>query len=430
LSYGFGVTARGQHRSFERLAGGEDQSSKEIQMMPNISSSQKAGFAAMAALSISLVLNACGRAESSGNPAAPLPPPVTVTTATAGEVRDWDEFTGRFEAVEHVELRPRVSGYIERIAFAEGSEVRKGDLLFAIDPRPYAAELERVEGELARAQAQSKLAASESARAQRLLAAHAISQEEHDQRLSEQSQSIANVSAAQGAVETARLNLEFTRVTAPINGRVSRAQVTAGNYVTAGATVLTSVVSLDPIYVSFDTDEQSYLRYQQNAIGAGRGADAVLVGLASESGYPHQGRVNFVDNALDPSTATIHVRAVLDNHDRRFVPGLLARVRLPGSQHYEAVLVPDAAVGTDQDRRYVLVVGGDGTVEYRSVELGAISDDRRVIRSGLKPGEQVIVSGLARARPGSKVSPQQQSAQAAGSPAAKSKPDSIAGAAG
>jgi RND family efflux transporter MFP subunit len=398
-------------------------------MTPNISN-QRAGFAAMAALSVSLVLSACGRAESSGTPPAPLPPPVTVTTATAGEVRDWDEFTGRFEAVERVELRPRVSGYIERIAFTEGSEVHKGDLLFAIDPRPYAAELARVEGELARAQAQSKLAASESARAQRLLAAHAISQEEHDQRLSEQSQSTANVSAAQGAVETARLNLEFTRVTAPINGRVSRAQVTPGNYVTAGATVLTSVVSLDPIYVSFDSDEQTYLRYQQNAIGAGRNADAVWVGLASESGYPHQGRVTFVDNALDPSTGTIHVRAVLDNRDRRFVPGLLARVRLPGSQHYEAVLVPDAAVATDQDRRYVLVVGGDGTVEYRPVELGAISDDRRVIRSGLKAGEQVIVSGLARARPGSKVSPQQQSAQAAGSPGPKSKPDRIAGAAG
>ena len=395
--------------------------------MTPTASFQKATIAAMATLSI-LTLAACSRAQSGSPPAAPPAPAVTVATATTGDIRDWDDFTGRFEAVEHVELRPRVSGYIERVAFAQGSEVHKGDLLFAIDPRPYAAELKRVEGELARAQSQSELAASVSARAQRLLTQHAISQEEHDQRLSEQSQSTANLAASQAAVETARLNLEFTRVTAPISGRVSRAQVTAGNYVTAGATTLTSVVSLDPIYVSFDSDEQSYLHYQQNAIGAGHEAAGVLIGLANESGYPHQGRIDFVDNALDPSTGTIHVRALLPNADRRFVPGLLARVRLPASEHYQAVLVPDAAVATDQDRRYVLVVGGDGIVEYRPVELGAISDDRRVVRSGLKVGERVIVSGLARARPGSKVTPQEQSADT-GSPAPKNSADKLASAA-
>lgn len=387
---------------------------------------RQAQIVAMALLCIT-GLNACGRAQSGSPPGAPQAPPVTVATATTGEVRDWDDFTGRFEAVEHVELRPRVSGYIERVAFTQGSEVHKGDLLFAIDPRPYAAELKRVEGELSRAQAQSELAASVSARAQRLLAAHAISQEEHDQRLSEQNQSTANLAASQAAVETARLNMEFTRVTSPINGRVSRAQVTAGNYVTAGSTSLTTVVSLDPIYVSFDGDEQSYLRYQQNAIGAAGDAATVQIGLANETGYPHQGRINFVDNALDASTGTIHLRALLDNHDRRYVPGLLARVRLPGSEHYQAVLIPDAAVGTDQDRRYVLVVGSDGTVEYRPVELGAISDDRRVVRSGLKAGERVVVSGLARARPGSKVTPQEQHADSA--PAPRDATDKIASAA-
>lgn len=360
-----------------------------------------------------LVLNGCGRAESSSAPNAAPPPTVTVASAVAGRVKDWDEFTGRVEAIQHVELRPRVSGYVERVAFLEGSEVHKGDLLFAIDPRPYQATLEHAQAELALAKARSELAVSQSARAQRLLAAHAISQEEHDQRVSEVSQATANIAAGQAAVDTAHLNLEFTRVTSPIDGRVSRAIVTAGNYVTAGETTLTSVVSLDPIYVSFDGDEQRYLHFQQKAMGAGHDPTMVQVGLDGEEGFPHQGRVNFVDNGVDPATGTIHLRAVLDNSDRHLVPGLMARVRLPGSADYAAVLVPDAAVATDQDRRYVLVVGADGTVEYRAVELGALSDGLRVVRSGIKVGEHVIVSGLARARPGSKVAPQETPASAA-----------------
>jgi RND family efflux transporter MFP subunit len=367
---------------------------------------------ALAILSCSF-LSGCGRAES-GSPAPPTPaPPVTVASAVAGQVKDWDEFTGRFEAVQHVELRPRVSGYIERVAFTEGSEVHKGQLLFAIDPRPYQATLDHAQAELALAKTRAQLAASESARAQRLLAAHAISQEEHDQRVSEESQAGASIAAAQAAVETAQLDLGFTRVASPIDGRVSRAIVTAGNYVTAGSTLLTSVVSLDPIYVSFDGDEQRYLRYQQKAIGAGSQSTGVEVGLEGESGFPHHGRVDFVDNAMDVATGTIHLRAVLDNGDRRFVPGLMARVRLPGSADYSAVLVPDVAVGTDQDKRFVLVVAADGTVEYRPVELGSISQGLRVVRDGLKPGEHVIVSGQARARPGSKVSPQEQQPAAA-----------------
>jgi RND family efflux transporter MFP subunit len=380
-------------------------------MSPSISNLK---IGVVAALSVLLFgLYGCGRAQSSGLPAAVPAPPVTVAAAVAGKVKDWDEFTGRFEAIQHVQLRPRVSGYVERVAFVEGSEVHRGELLFAIDPRPYQATLEHAQAELALAKARSELAVSQSARAQRLLTAHAISQEEHDQRVSEVSQATANVAAAQAALDTARLNLEFTRVTSPIDGRVSRAIVTAGNYVTAGETTLTSVVSLDPIYVSFDGDEQRYLHYQQRAIGAGHDPTGVQVGLDGESGFPHQGRVDFVDNAVDPATGTIHLRAVLENSDRRLVPGLMARVRLPGSADYAAVLVPDAAVATDQDRRYVLVVGGDGTVEYRSVELGAVSDGLRVVRSGVKVGERVIISGLARARPGSKVTPQESPAAAA-----------------
>jgi RND family efflux transporter MFP subunit len=383
---------------------------KEEAMSSTIST-PKIGLAA--ALSIlSVALNGCGRAESGSAPTAAPPPAVTVASAVSGKIKDWDEFTGRVEAIQHVELRSRVSGYVERVAFLEGSEVHKGDLLFAIDPRPYQATLEHAQAELALAKARSELAVSQSARAQRLLAAHAISQEEHDQRVSEVSQATANIAAEQAALDTARLNLEFTRVTSPIDGRVSRAIVTAGNYVTAGETTLTSVVSLDPIYVSFDGDEQRYLHFQQKAIGASHDPTGVQVGLDGETGFPHNGRVNFVDNAVDPATGTIHLRAVLDNSDRRLVPGLMARVRLPGSADYAAVLVPDAAVATDQDRRYVLVVGADGTVEYRAVDLGALSDGLRVVRSGLKIGEHVIVSGLARARPGSKVTPQEGPAPA------------------
>ena len=374
--------------------------------MLSITSIPRIGFAAGLATLLA-VLSGCGRAESSSVPSAPPPPPVSVASAIAGKVKDWDEFTGQIEAIQHVQLRPRVSGYVERVAFVEGSEVRKGDLLFAIDPRPYQATLEHARAELALAKARSELAASQSARSQRLLAAHAISQEEHDQRMSEVSQAIANVAAAQAAVDTDRLNLEFTRVTSPIDGRVSRAVVTAGNYVTAGETTLTSVVSLDPIYVSFDGDEQRYLHFQQKAIGAGHDPTGVQVGLDGEPGFPHNGRVDFVDNAVDPATGTIHLRAVMENTDRRLVPGLMARVRLPGSADYAAVLVPDAAVATDQDRRYVLVVGADGIVEYRSIELGSFNDGLRVVRTGLKVGERVIVSGLARAHPGSKVTPQE-----------------------
>ena len=374
-----------------------------------------AGLAVAAALFCALAVAACSRAESKPQSPPPPAPAVTVATANAGDVTDFDEFTGRFEAVEKVELRPRVSGYIDDVRFVEGREVKKGEVLFVIDPRPYRTELQRAQGDLARVKAQAALALSESQRAEKLLASRAISQEEHDQRISQNSQALADISAAQAAVDAAKLNLEFTQVVSPIAGRVSRAVVTAGNYVSAGDNVLTSVVSLDPIYVSFDGDEQSFLKYQDRLAGAGFGAGAasgatpgpVFVGLANESGYPHQGQLNFLDNALDPATGTIHVRALLDNHERRFTPGLLARVRLPGSGHYQATLVPDAAVATDQDRRYVLVVGKDDTVEYRAVELGATHDNQRIVRTGLKPGERVVVSGLQRARPGTKVSPQQ-----------------------
>lgn len=372
-----------------------------------------AGLAIAAVLFASLAAAACSRAESKQPTPPPPAPAVTVVTADAGDITDFDDFTGRFEAVDKVELRPRVSGYIDEVRFVEGKEVKKGEVLFVIDQRPYKIELQRAQSELARVKSQAALALSESERAEKLLASRAISQEERDQRVSQNSQALSDISSAQAAVDAAKLNLEFTQVTSPIAGRVSRAVVTAGNYVTAGSNVLTSVVSLDPIYVSFDGDEQSFLKYQNRVAGFGGGsasgsmAGPVFVGLANEDGFPHQGKLNFLDNALDPQTGTIHVRALMDNKDRRFTPGLFARVRLPGSEHYQATLVPDAAVATDQDRRYVLVVGKDDTVEYRAVELGATQGDQRVVRAGLQPGERVVVSGLQRARPGSKVAPQQ-----------------------
>lgn len=369
--------------------------------------------ASLPALAAATVLLAgCGNAESAARVAAPPAPQVRVTAAISREVADWDGFTGRFEAVEHVELRPRVSGYIDELRFVEGKEVAKGEVLFVIDARPYRLELAGAEAELARVQAASELADSERERAGRLLAAKAISKQEYDQRVSRHSQSQAELRAARAAVDTARLNLEFTQVRSPIAGRVSRASVTTGNYVTAGQTALTSVVSLDPIYVSFEGDEQVYLKYQAQAQRGERpnshdAATPVRVGLANETGYPHEGHMNFVDNALNPETGTIRSRAVLANPDRLFVPGMFARVQLLGSGRYAATLVSDESVGTDQDRRFVLVVRPDNSVEYRSVELGEIHDGLRVVERGLAPGERVILGGLQRARPGMTVQPQE-----------------------
>jgi RND family efflux transporter MFP subunit len=335
-------------------------------------------------------------------PAPPPPPAVTVAAVPVREVTDWDEFTGRFEAVDAVEIRPRVSGYIRAVAFAEGKQVRKGEVLFEIDPRPYQADLARAEAQLEQAKTGAELAGREVARARRLLAVQAISREEFDSRTSAEAQGGATVRAAEAAVRTARLNLEWTRVRSPIAGRVGRAEVTAGNLVQAGppsATLLTTVVSLDPIYVSFEGDEQSYLKY------AALAGSEVLVGLADEDGFPHEGRVNFVDNQLNPETGTIRARAVLSNADRRFTPGLFARVKLAGGRRYRAPLVVDRAVGTDQDKKFVLVLGADSTVDYRPVQLGPLVDGLRVVTAGLQPGERVVINGLQRVRPQMKVTP-------------------------
>ncbi len=413
--------------------------------------------AVVLAIAAALSMTGCGgNAAARANAVAPPPPQVDVAQVVARRVTEFDEFTGRFEAVERVEIRPRVSGYIASVNFAEGREVKKGDVLFVIDPRPYEADYKHAKAQLDQARSQSELAKSERERATKLLQAHAISQEEYDTRVAGLQQADANVEAAQAALDTAALNLTFTRVTAPITGRISRALVTEGNLVTSGQTMLTTLVSLDPIYVRFDGDEQAYLKYtklarenaqaranaaksgdgnESHAAGnpqlarnqaphgskpaadrpsnssptppdAGEAGAAVMVGLADEPGYPHSGVMVFVDNEVDPTTGTIRGRARLDNHDRAFTPGLFARVKLMGSNQYDATLVNDSAIGTDQTVRYVLVVGADNKVQYRPVKLGPIIDGLRVITDGLKPGETIVVNGLQRVRPGSPVTPE------------------------
>lgn len=346
-------------------------------------------------------------------PAPPPAPAVTVAEAVQREITDWDEFTGRLEAVDAVQIRPRVSGYIKRIAFNEGNGVKKGQVLFEIDPRPYQAELARAEAELERTRTGAALAASEVARAQKLVAVQAISREEFDTRTAAESQGDASVRAAEAAVATARLNLEWTRVRSPITGRVSRAEVTPGNLVQAGppdATLLTTVVSLDPIYAYFEGDEQTYLKYAALARNGSRpnsrySRSPIYLGLSNEEGFPHQGYVDFVDNQLNPDAGTIRLRAVFSNKENLFTPGLFARIRLVGSGQYPATLVLDRAVGTDQDKKFVLVLKPDSTVDYRNVRLGSLAEGLRVVTSGLEPGEQIVINGLQRVRPGMKVTP-------------------------
>jgi RND family efflux transporter MFP subunit len=355
---------------------------------------------------LALALAACRQA-----PPAQSPPAVTIAPAVHREVADWDEFSGHFEAVDAVEVRPRVSGFLQRVAFAEGASVRKGDVLFTIDARPYEAQVARAEAELESARTRSQLAAGELDRAQRLVSTQAISREELDARTSARSESDAAVRAAEAAVRTARLDLEWTVVRAPISGRVGRAEVTPGNLVQAGppaATRLTTIVSIDPIYVYFDTDEQAYLKYLHALRGTGSASGSgvgrsVYIGLASDSGFPHEGRLDFVDNRVDPSAGTIRVRAIIPNASRTFAPGLFARVKLVGGDRRPVTLIQDQAIGTDQDRKYVLVLKPDSSVEYRAVTVGRMLDGLRVVESGLKPGEDVVVNGLLRVRPGMKV---------------------------
>jgi multidrug efflux system membrane fusion protein len=348
------------------------------------------------ALALLAALVAAGCSSEAAPAGGPPPPEVSVAPVLSKPVGQWDEFTGRVAAVESVELRPRVSGYVQRVAYAEGQEVRKGDLLFVIDPRPYQAALDRAQAELARARAESQLARAQDARAQSLIEAKAISREEFEQRRANTAGADAAVRAAEAAVAAARLDLQFTQVRAPVSGRAGRALVTGGNLAQADATLLTTVVSQDPVFVYFEADEQTWLRYAELA-RKGERADTgnpVRVGLASESGYPHAGTVDFIDNQVDPGTGTVRARAVLRNPDRLFTPGLFARVQLQGGGERPALLVDDKAILTDQDRKYVYVLGDGNTALRRDVVLGRNVGGLRVVASGLTPRDRVIVRGL------------------------------------
>ena len=380
-----------------------------------------------------LTVAACG-GKSGGGP--PPPPQVTVAQVLEKRVKDWDEFTGRLQAVETVEIRPRVSGYIDKVAFTEGSLVKRGTLLFVIDPRPYQADYDRAAADVKRFKTALELGRIELVRVQHLKESGAVSQEELDERLSTVAQAEANVAGSTAALEAAALNLSFTKVISPIDGRVSRAEVTRGNLVTGGSnggTLLSSVVSMDPIYLYFDADEQSFLRYTQMARSGERpnssdSGSPVQVGLANEEGFPHAGTVDFVDNQLNPQTGTIRARAVLQNKDGQFTPGLFARVQLLGSGEYSAILIEDRAVNTDQNQKYVFVLGAKDQIEYRKVKLGRVIDGLRVVREGLKAGDVIVVNGAQRVHPGITVAPQRitmgadGAAAPAGAPAAAGAP--------
>jgi membrane fusion protein, multidrug efflux system len=346
--------------------------------------------------------------KSAGDKKPSSPAAVEVAVVVPKPIHLSDEFNGRVASINSVDVRARVTGYVDNVAYREGDSVKRGDLLFVIDPRPYRDALDSAKASLEREKAAAAFAGIQAKRAQTLNASNAISQEEYQNRDSDLSQSTARVHEAEAAVATAELNLSFTEVRSPVDGRTSRAQLTRGNLAQADQTVLTTVVSQDPVYVYFDCDEQSYLRFQQR-VHRGSGvssANPVRVALANETSFPHVGRVDFLDNQVAPSTGTIRARVVLPNPDHLLAPGLYARVQLESSGAVQALLVDDKAILTDQDQKYVYVVGPGNVAQRKDVVTGGMVDGLRLIQSGLAPGDKVIVSGLQQIYfPGAPVAP-------------------------
>jgi RND family efflux transporter MFP subunit len=352
---------------------------------------------------LGLVPAACARKA----PPAAAPATVTVSQPLQKDVVDWDDFVGRFEAVDQVDVRPRVSGYLTEIGFRDGEAVKKGQTLFVIDPRPYQAALDQAKAQTERAQASLTNARTALERGKALLAARAISQEEFDTRQATERQATADLAAAEANQRNAALNLSFTRVIAPLSGRVSDRRVAVGNLVSADSTVLTTIVSLDPIRFTFDGSEALYLKYQRDSrLGTRKSSreasNPVLIRLQDEPDYRWKGRMDFVDNSLNTGSGTIRGRAVVDNPGNFLTPGMFGHLRLLGSAPYHALLVPDQAVSTDQTVQIVYVVEADGTVRQQTVETGPLVDGLRVIKSGLKPTDQVVIDGVNRVRPGAK----------------------------
>jgi RND family efflux transporter MFP subunit len=337
-----------------------------------------------------------------------------VATVVERDITEWDEYTGRLEAVNTVEIRPQVSGVLQQVAFTEGKEVRQGQLLFQIDPRPFQAELSRAEAEAERSRTAAELAATDLTRSERLLGTRAISQEEHEQRVAASRSATAAVRAAEAAVEIARLQLAYTRITSPIDGRIGRAEVTPGNLVAGGqgsaATRLATVVSMQPMYAYFEAAEHDYLKYIDMARSGERplsrdARNPVRMAVGNETEFLHEGYMDFVDNRVQAGTGTLLGRAVFPNPDRHLTPGMFVRVRLIASAPYQGLLINDRAISTDQDRRFVLVVAAGDMLEYRAGTTGPVVDGLRVVREGLAAGDRIVVNGLQRVRPGMQIVP-------------------------
>lgn len=374
---------------------------------------------ALALGSLALLPLGSGNAQSNTTAAVPAATPVSVSTLEARNVALWEEFSGRLEAVERVEIRPRVAGAIQDIHFVEGSLVAKGDLLITIDPAPYAADVARAEAQVVAAQARVALTDNELARGRQLWDTHNIAQRDLDQRVNAQREATANLRAAEASLQTARLNLAWTEVRAPVSGRVGRLEVTTGNLVPAGPSgpVLTTLVSLDPIYASFDVDERTVLRALRELAGdsdAHVAVDRIPVLMDGDSDHPRRGYVQLIDNQVDGRTGTVRVRAVFDNPQNVLMPGQFVRLRMGEPKSRPLLLVNERAVGTDQNKKFVLVVGPDNKAAYREVTLGASAEGLRVVTQGLSAGERVIVNGLQKVRPGATVAPQPVSMQTAG----------------
>ena len=363
------------------------------------------GVTLLSAAGIALALHS-GPAKSTAGP--PAGAPVSVAQVVQKAVTEWDEFSGRVQAVERVEIRPRVTGAIDSIHFDEGQMVKKGQLLFVIDPRPYQATLAQAEASVTAAKARMALAKTEAERSRRLIGEKAIAQRELDERESALLAASADLQAGTAAVQNARLNLIYTSITAPVDGRVSRAEITVGNIVgPSTVAALATLVSMSPIYVNFDVDEPTYIRYAAHGAAGNAGTRDLLVGvgLATETGYPHGGRIKAFDNQLNTVSGTIRVRAILDNPDGVLLPGMYARVRTAGGKPVATLLINDKAVGTDQNHSYVMLLGAGNKVLYRLVKLGPVVDGARVVREGLSKDDKIVVDGLQRIHPNDVVSP-------------------------
>ena len=365
-------------------------------------------------------LAACDQPEAQTAPASPSPPRVTVSEPLRRAVTEWDEYSGRFAAVAHVEVRARVGGAVTEVHFRDGQSVRRGDLLFTIDPRPYQAALAEAQGRLAEARARLDLAQRELVRANELRRSQDVPEAVVDQRAEMVRAGNAAVAVAEARLRRAQLDLDWTRVESPVTGRIGRHLVSPGNIISGGeaaSTLLAVVVSADPIDFYFDVDQSAYLRYQRLVREGGlpsprEAATPVLLALGDDPAFSHRGRMDFVDNVADAQTGTVRVRARFANPDGAFTPGIFARLRLPGSAEYEALLLPDSAIGNDQSRRVVFVVGGENRVSMREVRLGRLVDGLRVVREGLRPDEPVVVNGLQRVRAGQPVAPERRPIEA------------------